>query len=63
MPALFSDTPISTERKGFILFMLLGLFSHINLRQNLKEVPQNFWQFSEVDEVTDNDAIQKNQHR
>ena len=31
--------------------------------QNLKEVPQNFTEISNVDDVTANDIIQRNQHR
>ena len=31
--------------------------------QNLKEVPQNFMEVFNVDDVTTNDIIQKNQHR
>ena len=30
--------------------------------QNLKEVPQNFMEVFNVDDVSANDAIQKNQH-
>ena len=31
--------------------------------QNLKEVPQNFMEIFNVDDVTANDAIHRNQHR
>ena len=31
--------------------------------QNLKEVPQNFTEAFNIDDVTANDVIQKNQHR
>ena len=31
--------------------------------QNLKEVPQNFTEVFNVDHVTNNDVIQRNQHR
>ena len=31
--------------------------------QNLKEVPLNFTEVSNTDDVTANDVIQKNQHR
>ena len=32
-------------------------------RQNLKEVPQNFTDAFNVDDVTANDAMRRNQHR
>ena len=31
--------------------------------QNLKEVPQNFTEIVNIDDVTANDVIQRNQHR
>ena len=31
--------------------------------QNLKEVPQNFLEVLNIDDVTANDVIQRNQHR
>ena len=31
--------------------------------QNLKEVPQNFTEVFNIDDVTANDVIQRNQHR
>ena len=31
-------------------------------RQNLKEVPQNFTEVFDIDDVTANDVIQRNQH-
>ena len=33
------------------------------LIQNLKEVPQNFTKVFNIDDVTANDVIQRNQHR
>ena len=35
MSALFSETTISTQINGFILFMQLELFSHVNLSKSL----------------------------
>ena len=31
--------------------------------QNLKEIPQNFKEVFNVDDATDSDVIQRNQHR
>ena len=31
--------------------------------ENLKQVPQNFTEVLNIDDITDNDVIQKNQHR
>ena len=39
-----------------------GLFIQGRI-QNLKKVPQNFTEVFNIDDVTANDIIQKNQHR
>ena len=31
--------------------------------QNLREVPQNFTEFFNIDDVTANDVMQRNEHR
>ena len=36
---------------------------HLGCSQNLKEVPQNFTEVFNIDDVTANDVIQRNQHR
>ena len=40
-----------------------NLYSSQGRSQNLKEVPQNFTEVFNIDDVTANDIIQRNQHR
>ena len=47
---------------NFVEFILL-LYTFQGSSQNLKEVPQNFTEALNVDDVTANDVIQRNQHR
>ena len=50
--------------KFHLLFKFHSHNHHLQGRsQNLKEVPQNFTEVFNIDGVTSNDAIKRNQHR
>ena len=46
---------------NFVEFIIL-LYTFQGRSQNLKEVPQNFTEVFNVDDVSYNDVIQRNQH-
>ena len=47
-----------------VLFLQINYQSKIQERnQNLKEAPQNFTEVFNIDDVTANDVIRRNQHR
>lgn len=51
--------PFSTSYKLFLYLLILTL----GRSHNLKEVPQNFKEFFNIDDVTASDVLQRNQSR
>ena len=55
--------PPGYHHNDFVTTRALGHMPYQGRSQNLKEVPQNYTDVFNIDEVTANDVIQRNRHR